>query len=92
MIEKLRCCYMYEDGLQCQKLPELWIGKNGVDDYTHSCTKHCRDLRTPGDVVLRILSQETGSRLWHYITAGVAAILVTALLWAAVLNTVFRWW
>lgn len=38
----------------CQSPATRWIGKDGVENYTHSCDDHVNDLKMAGDVVVPI--------------------------------------
>ena len=47
------CCYI-ENGKKCDSDATLWLGTNGVDDYTHSCPAHAVDLLQDGDSVFKL--------------------------------------
>jgi len=49
-----QCCYLADDGVQCQNRAEYWTGKNEVCEYTHACADHLDALREDGDRVYPI--------------------------------------
>jgi hypothetical protein len=55
--ERERCCVLGENGSQESRCPQpsrFWVGKNGVDDYTHVCGDHVEDVRQEGDTVVKL--------------------------------------
>ena len=49
--EPNKCCYLDDDGKQCDQQATTWIGTQGIDDYTHSCDAHAEELTREGDKV-----------------------------------------
>jgi hypothetical protein len=53
--EKERCCVLDDKGEnRCTQKARFWVGKNGLDDYTHVCGDHVEDVKAEGDRVYRL--------------------------------------
>ena len=51
--ERERCCIIVE-GERCKQASRFWVGKNGVDDYTHVCGDHVDEVKRDGDAVVKL--------------------------------------
>jgi len=60
--EREQCCVMLNPLVRCPKRSEFWVGKDGLDQYTHVCKEHVADVIMDGDVVreLSVSGQTVG--------------------------------